>query len=198
MLVPAILYKYEIQAKFEKHFYTDSMIYYNGCLESGVPNIEEGNDGYDYQYAIVDNDKLIGYFSYRIDWYSSSANCFGLFSFDKNNKVIGLDVYRELKKIISDYHIHRLEWRMIGGNPVEKHYDRFCEKYHGKKFVLTDAIKDRYGKYHNDIIYEIIFKNRNNLAYYRNNDSETCICCGETIPEGRQVCPKCEKGFKND
>lgn len=23
---------------------------------------------------------------------------------------------------------------------------------------------------------------------------ETCICCGETIPEGRQVCPKCEKG----
>ena len=23
---------------------------------------------------------------------------------------------------------------------------------------------------------------------------ETCICCGEIIPEGRQVCPKCEKG----
>lgn len=21
---------------------------------------------------------------------------------------------------------------------------------------------------------------------------ETCICCGEIIPEGRQVCPKCE------
>ena len=23
---------------------------------------------------------------------------------------------------------------------------------------------------------------------------ERCICCGESIPEGRQVCPKCEKG----
>lgn len=22
--------------------------------------------------------------------------------------------------------------------------------------------------------------------------SETCICCGEEIPEGRQVCPICE------
>lgn len=22
----------------------------------------------------------------------------------------------------------------------------------------------------------------------------TCVCCGEPIPEGRQVCPKCEKG----
>lgn len=21
---------------------------------------------------------------------------------------------------------------------------------------------------------------------------EKCICCGEVIPEGRQVCPKCE------
>lgn len=26
------------------------------------------------------------------------------------------------------------------------------------KFVFTDAIKDRYGKYHNDITYEIIFE----------------------------------------
>lgn len=22
---------------------------------------------------------------------------------------------------------------------------------------------------------------------------ERCICCGEIIPEGRQVCPNCEK-----
>lgn len=26
----------------------------------------------------------------------------------------------------------------------------------------------------------------------------TCICCGEIIPEGRQVCPKCEKGEMHD
>ena len=25
-------------------------------------------------------------------------------------------------------------------------------------------------------------------------DSERCVCCGEIIPEGRQVCPQCEKG----
>lgn len=25
---------------------------------------------------------------------------------------------------------------------------------------------------------------------------ETCICCGAPIPEGRQVCPKCEKEWK--
>lgn len=25
-------------------------------------------------------------------------------------------------------------------------------------------------------------------------DADRCICCGEIIPEGRQVCPQCENG----
>ena len=40
---------------------------------------------------------------------------------------------------------------------IEKHYDKFCKKHNEKKFVLTDVFKDRYGNYHNDVIYEIIF-----------------------------------------
>ncbi len=24
-------------------------------------------------------------------------------------------------------------------------------------------------------------------------NTETCVCCGGIIPEGRQVCPRCEK-----
>lgn len=28
--------------------------------------------------------------------------------------------------------------------------------------------------------------------YLHINNAEHCICCGEVIPEGRQVCPKCE------
>lgn len=47
-------------------------------------------------------------------------------------------------------------WHMISGNPVEKHYDKFCEKYNGHKHILKDAIRDRQGYYHDDVIYEII------------------------------------------
>lgn len=158
MLFPAILYKNEILKTMQEYNYTEDMMYYSGYLGNSLPSIEENDNGSIYQYAILTRyGRLIGYFTYRIDWYSSCAYGFGLFSFDRNNITIGLDIYRELKKIINDYHIHRLEWRMIGGNPVEKHYDRFCQKYHGKKLVLTDALKDRCGKYHNDVIYEIIF-----------------------------------------
>lgn len=26
------------------------------------------------------------------------------------------------------------------------------------------------------------------------NDDNRCVCCGASIPEGRQICPECEKG----
>ena len=162
MLVPAIIYKDEICKAVMKYKYTDDMIYYTGCLGDSTLMIDNEDDGSLYQYAILDNDRLIGYFTYAINWYSSCARNFGLFSFDRNNRIVGIDIYRELKKIINEYHIHRIEWRMVGGNPVERHYDRFCQKYNGKKFILTDAIKDRHGTFHDDIIYEIVFKERGN------------------------------------
>ena len=52
--------------------------------------------------------------------------------------------------------LHKIEWRMVGGNPVEKHYDKFCFKHNGKKHILKDSIKDADGNYRDDIIYEII------------------------------------------
>ena len=157
MLVPAILYKDEIHKNLLKYSYTEDMTLYSGWLGNSIPNMQEDEDCSCIRYAIVDDNKLIGYFTYQVDWYASCARCFGLFAFDRNNKIIGIDVYRELKKIINDYHIHRMEWGMVSGNPVEKHYDRFCNKYHGKKFVLTDTFKDRHGNYRDNVIYEIIF-----------------------------------------
>lgn len=30
----------------------------------------------------------------------------------------------------------------------------------------------------------------------RNQNNNYCVCCGDEIPEGRLVCPACEKGMK--
>ena len=157
MLVPAILFKDKILEEFKKYYYTEDMMYETGGLTNWLPNIQEETESGRFQYAIVDSkQKLLGYLDYHVDWYSSCASRFGLISFDRGNPTIGRDLCSELNKLINDYKLHRIEWRMIGGNPVEKHYDKFCEKYNGTKHVLKDAIKDKFGKYHNDIIYEII------------------------------------------
>ena len=158
MLIPAILKKQEIENAFKKYYYSDEMMFETGSLDNWLPEISENPNGSRYQFAIVDDKaKLIGYIDYTIDWYSSCAHHFGLISFDKGNILIGKALQEIMDKLINEYHLHRIEWRMIGGNPVERSYDRFCKKYNGNKYVLKDVFKDRQGNYHDDCIYEIIF-----------------------------------------
>ncbi len=160
MLVPAILYREQIQKEFQKYYYTTDMMYETGCLDNWSPNIEVNPDEQTYQYAIVGNDdKLIGFLTFRIDWYCSCAYNFGLFSFDRGNALVGRDVCKKIDELVNRF--RRVEWRAISGNPACRSYDYFIEKYNGNKHVLRDAIRDRAGNYHDDIIYEIVRGGRN-------------------------------------
>ena len=157
MLIPAILKKDEILEAFKKYYYTDDMMYETGGMGNWLPDIQEETNGDKFQYAIVDSDEeLIGFLSYTVDWYSSCAYNFGLISFIRGNPIMGRDLFNELTKLIKDYKLHRIEWKMVGGNPVEKSYDKFCNKFNGAKHVFRDTMKDKYGNYHDSIIYEII------------------------------------------
>ena len=68
--------------------------------------------------------------------------------------MIGREVFHKLDELVNRF--HRVEWRAISGNPACRSYDSFIEKYNGNKHVLKDAIRDRTGNYHDDIIYEIV------------------------------------------
>lgn len=160
MLVPAILYKEELEKAFAKEIYSDKYFYYMGYAHGHeLPKIEIQD--YIYQYAIINgNQELLGYLAYSVNTVNDCAFNFGLYSFDTEDKdiadklVIGKDLYDKLQSLIQQY--HRLEWRMVDGNPVKKHYDEFCEKYYGNRVVLHDVCKDNYGFYHDEYIYEII------------------------------------------
>ena len=116
MLKPAILYKEEIITSLMENNYTEDMMYYSGYLGNALPSIEEDTNGKLYQYAIVDDGKLIGYFTYQIDWYSSCVYGCGLFSFDRGNILVGKDVFDKLEELIKT--LHRVEWRAVCGNPA--------------------------------------------------------------------------------
>ena len=45
---------------------------------------------------------------------------------------------------------------MFGVNSGCRVYDSFIKRDNGMKHVLKDSIKDKNGKYHDDIIYEIV------------------------------------------
>lgn len=154
MLVPAILYKEEIIREFKKLYYTEDLFLESGWLGQSHPRIEdESSPGY-FQYAIIDNSRLLGYLSYQVNYYTSTAYNFDLLSFDKGNIIVGRDVFNKLEELISIF--HRVEWHMAGGNHSERSYDRFCKKHNGKKHILKDALKDVKGNYRDDVIYEIV------------------------------------------
>lgn len=154
MLVPAILYKDEIRKEFQKLYYTEDMFLETGGIDNWMPDVKDIPEDYNFQFAIVSQNNVIGYLSYYIDYYIDKVYNFGLISFDRGNLVVGEDLYNELVKLIKKH--HRVEWRMVGGNPVERHYDKFCKDHNGSKHVFKDALKDRDGNYHDDILYEIV------------------------------------------
>ena len=155
MLVPAVLYKEEIKKKIQSYFYTKDMMYETGCLDNYIPNIVDCPGANCVQLAVINNNnKLLGFIVYNVDYYASRASRFGIFSFDRGNPLFGKEIFNELEKLVKRF--HRVEWRMVGGNPAERSYDKFCFKHGGNKHVLKDATKDRDGNYIDDIIYEII------------------------------------------
>lgn len=155
MLVPAVLYKEEIKKKMQSYFYTKDMMYETGCLDNYIPDITDCPSGDDVQLAVVNDDnKLLGFINYHINYYASSASRFGIFSFDRGNPLFGKDIFNELERLIKRF--HRVEWRMVGGNPVERSYDRFCFKHGGNKHIFKDGIRDAEGNYRDDILYEIV------------------------------------------
>ena len=154
MLKPAILYKDILEKKFAEYLYTDDFFWYTGyggCNE--LPKLEPRDD--DYKYAIVDGkDNVIGYFAYRIEFTVDTVLNFGLYSFDKGNPLIGKDLFEKMEELVREH--RRIEWRMISGNPVQKHYDKFCNKHNGNRVWLHQITKDAHGQYHDECIYEIV------------------------------------------
>jgi hypothetical protein len=159
MLKPAVLYKEEIIKEIQKRYYTHDLICFTGSLDNCLPNILNEPERGIYQYAIVDqHDKLVGYISYKLDYYDSEVYAFQLISFDEGNWIIGRDLHCVMTDLLFNQHVHRIEWRAIDTCSIIRHYNKFIEEWNGNKSIMHDVFKDEYGHYHDEYIYEIINK----------------------------------------
>lgn len=173
MLKPAMLYKDELEKKFASVMYDDDYFLYMGYAHGHeLPKIEPMDNV--YLWAIVCETKInidplgvfqelkymptkenvIGYFAYQIQPETDTVLNFGLYSFDRGNLLIGYDVYHKMQELVKNH--RRIEWRVIGGNPVIRHYDKFCYMNNGRKVTLHKVVKDPNGVYRDEHIYEIV------------------------------------------
>lgn len=156
MLKPAVLYKSEIEQRSKAMFYTMDYFYYIGDISCGPIEIPDSPDSGLYQFASIDeNGDLIGFIGFRVDLYAHSVYNFGLLSFDKGNLILARDLDTILHELLRNPTVHRLEWRVVVGNPVEKTYERFCKKHNGNVATLHKICRDMMGEYHDLKIFEV-------------------------------------------
>ena len=162
MLVPAIVYRDELNKKFNLMRYSDEAICFNGCIEFGGLQISDEPSEGKFQYAILDKDEVVGYMGYYVDFYCSGMWGIGLVSFvDKPNLAIAGAVVHILKKI-QEYNLHRVEFRAIEGNLANYNYENFIKsanesgEFYASIIELRDSFKDRQGNFRNSYIYEFI------------------------------------------
>ena len=161
MLVPAILYKDQIEKASKRMMYDDSAFFDSGSVHPSYITIQRDQNDKKvtyFEYAIVDDkEELIGWMRYYISWYSNQLYIAGITNLTgKPNPIIGFDLYKEILRVINTYNIHRVEFRMIGGNPVQRTYDKVCTRFKGTRHELHDVYRDRHGEYHDEYIYEIL------------------------------------------
>lgn len=167
MIVPAITYKEEIEQQFKKIQYTDKYLWYTGSIDNY--DIEVKTEADKFAFAIVCQEHLIGYISFRVDWYCSMAYNFGLIRFsDAFVEIDGVatrtmaDAIREVIRMLRSFKLHRIDFRCIDGNPAEKKYYKIIyssvidQEYYTRVVRMVDNIKDVYGEYHDTLIYELI------------------------------------------
>lgn len=168
-LTPAIAYKDEIIKESDKLRYSDSMMFYNGCMEHGRIYIHDDyDDGGKYQWAIVDkHERLVGYIAYNVNHFSRAAYSFGLIAFREDPEAIKAMAMgiRHAIKHLEAMRLHRIEFRAISDNPACTRYLNIMLKWSKKHgyvphtHYLRDVFKDEYGIYHGCILFEVIEEN---------------------------------------
>lgn len=133
MLDVAIRYIEQIKEKFHHTWFEDRYKYWNYANYFEEWNPAEST-WVNHQFVSVRNGEVIGYIGYDIDRASGDvAYALNIINFEDNPSLtFSMDLGRALKDIFEKYNLRKLCFSVIVGNPIEKSYDKMCEKYGGR------------------------------------------------------------------
>lgn len=155
MLKPAQLYKQELQIAFQNTWYDDKYKFYHGSYCS---TFQVSEDTYNsHQFVSVDKEGVvIGYIGYSIDRSTMSVYGLGIINFSDNKLVFSKDLYTALSDIFLRYQFNKLNFNVVQGNPIEKSYDRWINKFGGRIVgIYKQHTKLQDGELYDSKMYEI-------------------------------------------
>lgn len=157
MLDIAINYAEQVKLKFRQTWFKERYKYWTGTNYSDEWNPVEST-WVDHQFVSERNGEVIGYIGYGIDRASGDvAHHLNIINFEEKPSItFARDLGQALTDIFEKYNFRKLSFYVVVGNPIEKSYDKMCERYGGRivgiKRKNTRLID---GKYYDEKLYEI-------------------------------------------
>ena len=157
MIKPAQLYAEELKRLYCETWYDPKYIYYHSDI--GTQELQFSDNNYErHSFAILENNEVVGYISYRLNWASKVTYNFGIISF-KQSLVFGKDLMKIIDDIFMKYKMNKMEFYAFSDNPVIKHYYNFINKFGGREVgVLKESALLMDGKLHDSVMFELFAK----------------------------------------
>lgn len=169
-LVNAKLYEEQIRRKMWEIWYDEKYQYYFGG--SWRSDFSLADDPGDYQkraFAVLNNnDDLLGVIKYSVDNEMRVAQWFGAINFSDDKVSFGKAMRQVIMDCFLKFGLEVVEWCVICGNPIERSYDRICEKLGGRIIgVRRHRARDMAGNICDEKLYEIIREDFLNAIHNR-------------------------------
>lgn len=156
MLVPAQLYRDEINKKMIKGWYNLDNMYYHDSPASYMIDLPDNNSEI-HCLASISNGEVIGYISYCVDYQTMSADNFKFISFDKGNLTFVDNIHELILALFLKYNFNRVAWQCYADDPAIQVYRKLINEFGGREAAyLRQTTKLLDGKIHDSVIFEIL------------------------------------------
>lgn len=147
-------YTNELSLKFADTIHDDKYkFFYEGWSNDYRPQDSTWNG---HEFVSIYGNEVIGYIAYSINRNEYDVSNLRIINFTNNKIVFGKDLIKVLNNIFEKYNFRKLSFCVYIGNPIERSYDRFIEKYNGRIVgIKKQDIKLSDGKFYDIKLYEI-------------------------------------------
>ena len=126
--------KDKLQKEYEKIVGNEFYKYYNPATWWNFNLKIEDSSWSGIDYVSVDgNENIIGYMRAEISRNDNKVSSLAILNFkNKSNITYSKDLYQFLTELFTKYCFRKIEFSVVVGNPIEKMYDKYIQKYGGK------------------------------------------------------------------
>jgi len=152
----SILYEYELKNTMKKILRDDKYKYYfTGNYYDYNFTVPEDSWN-NLQMVSIKDGEIIGLLGAFITRNTNSVSDLYFINFKDINYTYSKDMRDFIVELFEKYNFNKINFRVVIGNPIEKMYDKYIEKYGGRIIgIRKDEVRLIDGKLYDDKLYEI-------------------------------------------